>query len=235
VNTQTLRRWAPPWLRRYVLHFEASIEKSVVEFASALPGSSRVLDAGAGEATYSRFFQKHRYCGVDLGIGDATWHYGNLDAVADLAALPFRAGCFDASLNIVTLEHVGNPGVVLKEIARVLKAGASLLLVVPQEWEVHQAPHDYYRFTRFGVQRLLEEAGFIQIAIEPVGGYFRLLARRLLNGLQFFHILLLPVVALVIVPPALLLPALEPLDRHRNFTLGYICHAVKGAGDGAHR
>jgi SAM-dependent methyltransferase len=230
VNTQTLQRWSPQWLTRYLLHFETCIEKSVVDFSAELPGGSRVLDAGAGETTYADFFRQHRYCSLDLGIGDPSWYYGNLDVIADLTALPFPARCFDACLNIVTLEHVPDPPGVLKEIARALKEGARLLLVVPHEWEVHQVPHDYYRFTRYGVHRLLDEAGFTEIRVDPVGGYFRLLARRLLNGLQFFPIVLLPVVALLLVTPALLLPAFEPLDRDKNFTLGYICHAVKRTG-----
>ena len=73
----------------------------------------------------------------------------------------------------------------------------------------------------------LENAGFTEIEIHPVGGYFRLLARRLLNGLQFFPPLLLLPAALLLVPPALLLPLLDFLDRDRNFTLGYVCTASR--------
>ena len=109
--------------------------------------------------------------------------------------------------------------------------GGRLLLIVPHEWEVHQAPHDFYRYTRHGLDYLLTEAGFAEWTIQPVGGYFRLLARRLLNGLQFFTeglrwIGFLPA-ALFLVPPALLLPLLDGLDRERHFTLGYICTAIK--------
>ena len=67
-----------------------------------------------------------------------------------------------------------------------LAPGGRLLLAAPHEWEVHQAPHDYFRYTRFGLRYLLEKAGLEPIEMRAVGGYFRLLARRLLNGLQFF-------------------------------------------------
>ena len=60
-------------------------------------------------------------------------------------------------------------------------------MIVPHEWEVHQSPHDYYRYTRHGMAYLLAKAGFAEYTIEPVGGYFRLISRRLLNGLQFFR------------------------------------------------
>ena len=53
----------------------------------------------------------------------------------------------------------------------------------------------------------------------------------LLNGLQFFtggiRWLAFVPAAVVLVPPALVLPFLDFLDRDCNFTLGYICTARK--------
>jgi SAM-dependent methyltransferase len=218
-------RSLPRFLRNYVLHFEASIERAVAELAAALPPAARVLDAGAGEGQYARFFGAHRYCAVDAAVGDADWDYSRLDAAADLTALPFRNASFDACLNIVTLEHVREPARVMREIARTLRPGGRLLLVVPQDWEVHQAPHDYFRYTRYGVRHLLADAGFSEVTVRAAGGFFRLLSRRLLNGLQFFPPILVLPAALFFVPPALVLPLFDPLDRDRNFTLGYICTA----------
>jgi SAM-dependent methyltransferase len=217
----------PRFLRRYLLHFESAIDEALASFAASLAPGARVLDAGAGERIHAKYFDRSRYVAVDLAIGDSTWDYGKLDAVADLTALPFAAGCFDACINIVTLEHVREPGCALHEIARALAPGGRLLLVVPHEWEVHQSPHDYYRYTRHGVAYLLERAGFGDFAIEPVGGYFRLCSRRLLNGLQFFHGLWFFIAAMFLAPPALVLPWFDSLDRERNFTLGYICTARK--------
>jgi len=220
-----LQRFLPLFLRNYVLHFETSIERAVSDFAAALPQGARVLDAGAGEGKYAGFFRAHRYCGLDFALGDAAWDYSDLDVVADLLALPFHDECFDACLNVVTLEHVREPAGVLQEIARTLRCGGRLLLVVPQDWEVHQSPHDYFRFTRHGVRYLLGNAGFTDIEVQPGGGFFRLLARRLLNGLQFFPPVLVIPAALFLVPPALVLPLFDFLDHERNFTLGYICTA----------
>lgn len=234
MNNAAMVELLPRWLGRHVLHFEAAIEDAVARFAGALPADARVLDAGAGEVRHARYFTGQRYCGVDLAVGDRAWDYSRLDAVADLTGLPFRSGCFDAAINIVTLEHVRAPACVLREIARTLAGAAPLLVVVPHEWEVHQSPHDYFRYTRHGMAYLLEQAGMTEIRVEPVGGYFRLLSRRLLNGLQFFTgglrwLGFLPA-ALLLVPPALVIPFLDFLDRERNFTLGYICTARKSSG-----
>jgi len=225
--TEQMRRMLPGFLFRYILHFEAAIEQAVSTFAIQLPRNSRVLDAGAGEARFEPVFATHRYIAVDLGIGDAKWNYAALDAIADLEQLPFGDGCFDACLNIVTLEHVREPGQVVAEMARVLKPGGRVLLVVPHEWEEHQQPNDFFRYTRYGMEHLLNKAGLVDLSITPVGGYFRMLARRLLNGLQFFPAILAVPVAVLIAAPALLLPLLDGLDKQKHFTLGYICTARK--------
>jgi SAM-dependent methyltransferase len=220
-----LRELMPAPVRRYVQHFESETENAVAEFAASLAPQARMLDAGAGEGNYKHYFARQRYCGFDLAIGDADWNYSRLDVVGNLLNLPFRDSTFDACLSVVTLEHVREPARALTELARVLVPGGRLLLIAPLEWEEHQQPHDYYRYTQFGLEYLLSQAGMAEISIAPVGGFFRLLARRMLNGLQFCPGPLMLVAAVFLVPPALVLPWFEPLDQRRNFTLGYICSA----------
>lgn len=221
----------PRRLHRLILRFEAMIEDRVADFARSLPAGTRVLDAGAGECRYAREFSHCRYVAVDLAVGDADWDYSRLDGVADLARLPFRDGSFGAAINIVVLEHVRDPGAVLGELSRVLAPGARLLLAAPQEWGVHQAPHDYFRYTRSGLQWLLERAGFGDIKIEAGGGFFTLLGRRLLDSILYFQggwrwLLFLPAAAVCGVL-GVLLPMLDFLDPTRNTTLGYVCTARK--------
>ena len=221
----------PRWVRRLILRFETQIEDRVADFGRSLPAGTRVLDAGAGECRYAREFSHCRYVAVDLAVGDADWDYSRLDGVADLARLPFRDGSFGAAINIVVLEHVRDPRAVLEELGRVLAPGARLLLAAPQEWGVHQAPHDYYRYTRPGLQWLLERAGFAGIEIEAGGGFFTLLGRRLLDSILYFQggwrWLLFPPVAAVCGVLGVLLPMFDFLDPTRNTTLGYVCTARK--------
>jgi SAM-dependent methyltransferase len=221
----------PRPLRRHILHFETEIEDALARFGASLPAGARVLDAGAGEGRHQKYFSGRRYTAADLAVGDSAWDYTRLDVLCDLSALPFRPGAFDAAIHVVTLEHLREPARALRELGCALHPGAPLFLAAPHEWEVHQAPHDYFRFTSHGLRFLLETAGFEVLDIRPAGGYFRLLARRLLNGLQFFSggvrwFAFLPA-AILMVPPALLLPLLDSLDRERNFTLGYLCQARK--------
>jgi SAM-dependent methyltransferase len=219
--------WMPDRVQRHVMHFEAAIDAAVREFANELIAGSNVLDAGAGEGQYAKEFSQHRYIGLDLGIGDVAWNYSSLDVIGDLGALPFRSNTFDACINIVTLEHVPDPALVLAELCRVTRPSGRLLLVTPHEWEEHQQPHDYYRYTRYGLAHLLSKSGYSNIRISPVGGFFRLLSRRLLNGIKFFPGLWAVPAAALLGPPALVLPWFDRLDRTQNFTLGHICTAQK--------
>jgi len=221
----------PGWLFRRLLRFEAAIEDQVSRFAQSLPSGARVLDAGAGEGRYERHFPHCRYVGLDLGVGDRQWDYSRLDVQGDLGRLPFPDAAFAAAINIVVLEHIREPQRALREISRVLAPGAPLLLVVPQEWGVHQEPHDYFRYTRYGLEWLLSNCGFQQWRIEPVGGFFTLLGRRLLDSALYFQggwrWMLFPLAAVLAGPAGLLSPSLDRFDRHKHSTLGYICLARK--------
>jgi len=219
----------PGFIRRRLMRVEAAIERAIDEFALATASGARVLDAGCGEGAYVGRFPNARVVGVDLAVGDSEWDYTGLDVRADLARLPFPDDSFDSCINIVTLEHVPEPAAVLTELGRVLQPGGRILIVAPQLWEVHQAPHDYFRFTRYGLERLLVQAGFDGVTIEPIGGFFTLLARRLANSLNFFQggvrWVLFPFVAVAALVPALLLPSLDFLDRKKDFTLAWKCQA----------
>lgn len=221
----------PGFLRGRLMAVEATIERSVADFSASLPAGSLVLDAGAGESRHRQSFSHCRYVAVDLAVGDAEWNYADIDCLGDLAAIPLSGNCCDAALNIVVLEHLPRPDAAIAEIARVLKPNGRLLLIAPQQWEVHQAPHDFFRFTRYGLQSLCDRSGLTLDSIEPMGGYFSLLARRLLGALNFFQgglrWLFFPLVALSVVPLALLLPSLDFLDSKKDFTLAYRCIARK--------
>lgn len=223
------RQVLPAFLVRWVYHFEAELDRAVEEFARALPEGARVLDAGAGEARHRECFAGRRYVAVDLAVGDASWNYGGLDVVADLAALPFADGAFEAAVNIVTLEHLPEPGAALSEMARVMKPGAGLLVVAPHQWEVHQAPHDYYRYTVHGLTYLLGKAGFEVEAVRAVGGLYRLLARRLWAAALLFGAPWRWVALVVAAPLALALPVFDRVDRKGDYTPGYIALARRAA------
>ena len=158
-----------------------AISTFVRRAAARTAAGELVLDAGAGECIYRPLFDGRRYVAVDRGVGDADWNYRVLSALADLEQMPFSAGAFHFVLCTETLEHVARPAVVLRELRRVLRPGGTLALTVPFLIPVHQAPHDYYRYTPFGLRRLLGDAGFEVEELTTAGGYFTFLHRELMD------------------------------------------------------
>jgi SAM-dependent methyltransferase len=162
------------------------VDRFVEGAARRLPPGSRVLDAGAGEAPYRRWFAHCRYRAVDRAVGDPTWSYAGLDVIAALERLPFGDGVFDAVLCTQALEHLEFPRQSALELFRVLRAGGTLFLTVPMAQPEHQVPHDFFRYTSFGLRSILSRAGFAGIAIEPCGGLFTRWAYELPRVLGMF-------------------------------------------------
>ncbi len=231
-----IKRTAERLLPRFVLAWLDPVESIIGSEVSSLAHRVRegqiVLDAGAGEARHRRQFTRGRYVALDSGTGDPGWNYSNLDVRADLERLPLRKESVDHVLCMVVLEHTRNPHLVLAEIARVLKSRGSLHMVIPFLWEEHQAPHDYFRFTRYGARLLFESLPLRIEVLEPLGGFFWLCARRSVSLLTFFQqgwrwvlfALLAPFFGFLI-PIALYF--MDGLDSERNFSLGFRIRATR--------
>jgi SAM-dependent methyltransferase len=212
--------------------FEAAIRRFVERVGAAARPGERVLDAGAGECRFKPAFAHARYVGIDFALGDPRWNYSRLDAVGRLEELPFSSCSFDRVISIVVLEHTPEPARVLAEFQRVLAPGGTVHLVVPHMWEEHQRPHDYFRFTSSGMRYLMERSGLDVQRIEPVGGFFWMLGRRLMAVLSFtqtgWRWVLFPFLAPVF---GLILPLccyyLDYLDSDRAYTLGFVCEGSK--------
>lgn len=234
-------RALPRFLLRRLDPVQAIIDDEIITAAEGIGENQVVLDAGAGEARQRKHFRRGTYVALDMGTGDPAWDYSHLDIRGDLEHLPLRTASVDRVLCIVVLEHTRDPRKVVREFSRVLKQGGTLQLVVPLLWEEHQAPHDYFRFTRYGVRLLFESLPFRIEMLRPMGGFFWLSARRSVNFLSFFQggwrwalfPLLAPFFGLLF---PIVLFSLDGLDRDKTFSLGFQVRAVKtsdccGAGD----
>jgi SAM-dependent methyltransferase len=210
-----------PWERGPILDF-------MVASARTVPQHARVLDVGAGEAPYAELFAHTDYVTLDW---ESSPHEGAqraaISASADAIPLP------DADVDVVVLtqvlEHVRRPAVVIGEIARVLRPGGRLFATVPFVWELHEEPHDYWRFTRYALESLLEDAGLQPVAIEPRSDSFSALAQLMTN--VAWSLLAdesnVPAVQAsgVLRELAGALAALAPLDTRKVLPLGYTIEA----------
>lgn len=142
-------------------------------FLSAKPGP-RVLDAGAGQGTFTKLLLERGFdvVSTDLAVEALREAVDGEVVEADVTALPFPDGSFDAAVLGEVLEHVDDRAA-LHEIARVLRSGGALALSVPAGPE-RFGPSDRWaghlrRYDRAGLLAVCQEAGFAVERLLPWG------------------------------------------------------------------
>ncbi len=162
-----------PYERGPILEF-------VMEVAAATKPGTTVLDLGAGDAPYRELFAHTSYLTSDW---EESVHAGGrrADIVAPGSALPIESSGVGLVLCTQVLEHVAVPGDVLGECRRILEPDGRIALTVPLVWQLHELPHDYYRYTPAGIEHLLVEAGFVDIEIRARNDAFTTLAQLMFN------------------------------------------------------
>ena len=179
----------------------------VRRYGSRLTG--KVLDVGCGRSPYRPFLGAEEYVGSDPNPDV------NPDVVADVPGLPFEEASFDAVLCTEVLEHVPEPKEALANIQQILKPGGILYLTAPMSWCLHYQPDDYFRFTKFGLEYLLEKQGFEVLKVERVGGFSSLCAQR---KIDIFYFLLLR----LRIPERMALGLLAPLSLVSCFLSSFL-------------
>ena len=136
--------------------------------------NGNVLDVGCAD----RWIERHcesgaNYIGLDFPP-TATQLYATVpDVFANAASLPFIDGSIDVLVCLEVLEHIRDHRAALREFARILKPDGTLILSMPFLYPIHDAPHDYQRLTKFGLQRDLSSAGFETVYVRRVGNAIR--------------------------------------------------------------
>lgn len=134
--------------------------------------TGEVYDLGCGVQPHATEIRKvcDRYIGVDWSN---TLHGLRADIVADLnKPLPIRDSVADNVVSFQVLEHLCEPQVLVNEAFRILRPAGKIFLAVPFQWWLHEAPWDYFRYTRHGLAHLLTKAGFIDATVTAVTGFW---------------------------------------------------------------
>lgn len=151
--------------RRFVGRFWATHQRSqaanrlLAQALAGLPQGARGLNVGSGQTRLDA-----RLLNLDLARSQA------VDCIADALRLPFASASFALVVSQETVEHLPDPFAAVGEMARVLRQGGTLYLQAPFVIGYHPGPEDYWRFTRAGMRRLLEQAGIARVQVQPVIG-----------------------------------------------------------------
>ncbi len=219
------------------------ITNFVKHVANNLPQRSSVLDAGAGESVYKKYFSHCDYKAIDLAVGESRWNYANLDYVGPLHDMPIPDESFDAILCTQVLEHLEWPRESIAEMLRVLKPGGVLYMTVPMSHGEHQIPYDFFRYTSYGLRSICVTAGFREISIKPFGGMLVRWAYELPNimaifppsgirsgNLNLIGLALLPlkiVVRIMVYPLQYVFLWCDRFDDKKDSPFGWSCVACK--------
>lgn len=153
---------APHFINRYYL------DRDIKYAVTHAQMHGRVLDIGCGDKPYQKYFtHADRYIGVDFRQYSHTKGYaqaGKPDVYfppnyTATFRLPFADNSFDHAVSFQVIEHHPEPDTLISEIARVVKPGGQIIISAPFIWSIHEAPHDYFRFTHFALVQMLNNHG----------------------------------------------------------------------------
>lgn len=189
----------------------------------------KILDVGAESSPYKKYFSSAAYFTQDIGQNDT----GTINYIGDLnlGITSIQSESFDYILCTQVLEHTYDPKNVFTEFNRVLRKGGLVFLTTHMVFDEHMEPHDYFRFTKYGLKSLGEKSDFSLEHIKPHGGIFQVIN----YVLAFLPIKLFSVRYslfyygyLVVFGPLLLLLGivcyyLDFLDKEKTLTINYEC------------
>jgi SAM-dependent methyltransferase len=151
------------FLRKTIIHpqwLALRVEPDVQTAIGAL-ATGNVLDVGCSDQRIKAHLPHCvEYTGLDYYTTATGWYGTRPDVFADAHLLPFGSSQFQSALLLDVLEHLESPQRCLDEIYRVLKPGGRFFLKVPCLYPIHDAPRDFTRWTKYGLQNITLRAGF---------------------------------------------------------------------------
>lgn len=139
-----------------IIRLREALESTIEPLA--IPGIT-CLDVGCGDRPYEYLFNDGKYTGIDIEDSGRPINMKKPDYFYNGTNFQFSDEEFDMVICTQVLEHVPDPLLLIKEMARVCKRGGAVIISLPFVYPEHEQPFDYFRFTRFGMTELLEKAG----------------------------------------------------------------------------
>lgn len=129
-----------------------------------------LLDAGCGEKPYSLIYEDITEKSIGCDVKYCIHNQKEVDVFASLDELPFENNIFDTILCTNVLEHVSENQKAFFELSRVLKHKGYIIISVPFLYPTHEVPHDFYRYSFYGLMYQMEKNGLDIIKAIPWGG-----------------------------------------------------------------
>ncbi|MBK8551338.1 MAG: class I SAM-dependent methyltransferase [Ignavibacteria bacterium] len=122
----------------------------------------RLLDLGCGNKPYSNIYSEVCDSSVGCDVPFSLHKNSNVEVLcyAEDIDRHFEPDQFDCVICTEVLEHTVNDNKVIENINKVLKKNGNLIISAPFTYVLHEAPHDYRRYTLYGLKNILENNNF---------------------------------------------------------------------------
>ncbi len=147
------------------------LRQQLARYAPLLSGE--VLDIGSGRARRYAHLCPRATAYRTLDTDPA----GQPDILASADAIPLPDASVDGIICTQVLEHLPHPWIAVREMARILRPGGHAVITVPQMNDLHEEPHDYFRYTKYGLESLFQDAGLTVETMEQRGKLHATLAQ----------------------------------------------------------
>ena len=154
------------------------------------------------------------------------------DQILDLMDPNFCQNYLGEKVNLVcmfeVLEHIKNPSVAIKNIYNLIDKDSVVLVSTPFIFNIHDAPNDFYRFTKYGLKEIFKE--FSKVEIKEKNGWLEsifvlimrikksrsFLNKILGNSFLMLYFLLYPLILII-----------QKIFKTNSLTTGYYLKAIK--------
>ncbi len=129
----------------------------------------KVLDAGAGRGTWQSITSQvtSDYHSIDCS-SRGKFQPTIIGDIQDMPDVP--CDNYDTIICHQVFEHLPRPWLAVAEFYRVLRPSGKVIVSVPHLSRYHELPHDYVRFTEFGLRSIFTENGFSELKMCTYGG-----------------------------------------------------------------
>lgn len=170
---------------------------TALQYAAPKYACGNLIDIGCGSKPYLPVFQHYvdSYFGIDypptvaVNYAEAT----RADLLVDCTDTKLECEKFDTILSTQVIEHIYDTKKYIAECYRILKKGGIGIFTIPFLWELHAEPYDYYRFTKYAIEKQFQEQLFEILELKPLEG-----ALAAITQMKIVSLCLMPAKSIVV-------------------------------------
>jgi len=152
---------------RYIAGLQAAAYQAAFEKYA----SGKIADLGCGEVPMYMLYKEVDPDPFCVDWGDSQHDVKHADEVADLNSAGYVDGLNDMDTVCAwdVLEHLWNPVMFFALVKDALIQGGHFIAACPFMYWIHEAPHDYHRYTEYGLRKYCETSGLEVVECKPYG------------------------------------------------------------------